>query len=207
MPHDNILSEWCSAFVAIAETNFLSTLPAGLPVVDFPDLTACGQVFISSHYAMIRPATPADASAIATLFHRTIRLVNSRDYSPAQVAAWAGTAPDPVKWRGRQATRFTLVDEADGILRGFAELQPGGHLDTFYVSAEHQRQGVGAALLRRIESEAAAQGAREMTTEASVTALPFFLARGWSVEAEQQVRHHGETFRNFRMTRQLGDTG
>jgi GNAT superfamily N-acetyltransferase len=167
-------------------------------------LTACGQVFISSHDAMIRPATPADASAIATLFHRTVRLVNSRDYLPAQVAAWAGPAPDPEKWRGRQATRLTLVDETGGILRGFGELRPGGHIDAFYVSADHQRQGVGAALLRRIETEAKARGARQLTTEASVTAVSFFLAHGWRVEAEQEVRRQGETLRNFRMIKPLG---
>ena len=156
---------------------------------------------------MIRPATPEDASAIAALFHRTVRLVNSRHYTPAQVAAWAGPAPDPEKWRGRQATRFTLVDEADGFLRGFAELQPGGHIDAFYVSADHQRQGVGAALLQGIVTEATARGAHHLTTEASLTAEPFFTAQGWRVEAEQEVRYQGELFRNYRMTKPVGVAG
>ena len=152
---------------------------------------------------MIRPATPEDASAIAALFHRTVRLVNSRNCTPAQVAAWAGPAPDPEKWRGRQATRVTLVDEADGILRGFAELQPGGHVDAFYVSADHQRQGVGRKLLHRIEAEARARGERRLTTDASINAVPFFTAHHWRVEAEQVVRYQGESFRNFPMTKSV----
>jgi len=152
---------------------------------------------------MIRPATPADAPAIADLFHQTVRRVNARDYTPAQVAAWAGPAPDPGKWLGRQATRFTVVDEQHGVLRGFAELQADGHLDACYVSADHQRQGVGAALLHRIEAEACARGEHRLTTEASITAVAFFTARGWRVEAGQEVRYQGEIFQNFRMTKAL----
>ena len=52
---------------------------------------------------MIRRATPNDALAIATLYHQTVKKINSRDYAPAHIDAWAGATPDEEKWRERQA--------------------------------------------------------------------------------------------------------
>lgn len=37
----------------------------------------------------LRQFTPGDAEQIARLFHDTIHAVNSRDYSPSQLVAWA----------------------------------------------------------------------------------------------------------------------
>lgn len=70
---------------------------------------------------MIRRATPNDALAIATLYHDTVKTINSRDYGPAQIQAWAGLEADEEKWRARQISRTTFVDEQNGIIRGFAE--------------------------------------------------------------------------------------
>jgi len=42
---------------------------------------------------MIRRAAPDDALAIAILYHQTVKKINSRDYAPNQIEAWAGATP------------------------------------------------------------------------------------------------------------------
>src|SRR4051812_39898002 len=86
----------------------------------------------------LRPFRPDDAPALLALFRDTIRRVNSRDYSPAQVAAWASDDIDTVSWFGGFAGRFVPVAEEAGRPAGFAELEPDGHIDRVYVSADHQ---------------------------------------------------------------------
>ena len=62
----------------------------------------------------LRPYRPDDAPALLALFRDTIRRINSRDYSPAQVAAWASDDIDTVRWFGRFDGRFVPVAEETG---------------------------------------------------------------------------------------------
>ena len=48
--------------------------------------------------ATLRPYRTADAAELLALFKDTIRRVNSRDYSPEQIAAWASEEIDLVEW-------------------------------------------------------------------------------------------------------------
>jgi putative acetyltransferase len=151
---------------------------------------------------MIRPAQPSDVAAIAAIFHRTVKEVNAGDYTPAQIQAWAGEAPDPGKWLARLAQKMTFVCERDGEVVGFAEFEETGHIDAVYVHADHQGKGVATELLGQIETEADRRGIVRLFTEASITARPFFEARGFTVVARQEVEYRGSRFINFRMERQ-----
>src|SRR5262249_11503190 len=71
----------------------------------------------------LRSYQPDDAPVLLALFRDTIRRVNSRDYSPAQIAAWASDDIDPSDWASRFAGRFVIVAEDAGWLVGFAELE------------------------------------------------------------------------------------
>jgi putative acetyltransferase len=146
-----------------------------------------------------RPYQPDDAPALLALFRDTIRRVNSRDYSPAQVAAWAADDIDTDHWFGRFAGRFVTVAEEAGHPVGFAELEPDGHIDRMYVSADHQRRGVGRQLLAAIIIEAQRAGIARLFTEASITARPFFEAQGFAVITPQVVKCRGQEFVNYRM--------
>jgi putative acetyltransferase len=154
--------------------------------------------------ARVRPYRLADAPALLELFRGAVRRVNARDYSPEQVAAWASDAIDPAGWAARFEGRFAVVAEDEhGRHAGFAELEPDGRIDRFYVSADHQRRGVGCALLMAIESEAARRGLSSLRVEASLTARPFFAARGFAEEAEQVVALRGVSFVNVRMSKNM----
>ncbi|WP_425262110.1 GNAT family N-acetyltransferase [Prosthecochloris aestuarii] len=112
--------------------------------------------------------------------------------------------PEPEAWTShRLCTRSTFVADDKGILAGFGELDRDGHIDGFYCHHQYQRQGVGSALLHRIEQEAISAGLRRLFTEASITARPFFAAHGFVVLKQQiVVRRHVE-LKNFLMEKQL----
>lgn len=153
----------------------------------------------------IRPYRPADAPALLDLFRETIRRVNARDYGPDQIRAWASDEIDPEAWSGRFSGRFVAVAEVEGRLAGFAELEPDGHIDRFYVSADHQGMGVGSAMMGAIEGEAHRLGVARLSAEVSLTALAFFERMGFGVVAPQVVVLRGVEFRNVRMARDLAD--
>src|SRR5207237_10462545 len=127
--------------------------------------------------------------------------LNSRDYSPPQVATWASDDIDMVAWFGRFAGRFVPVAEEAGRPVGFAELEPNGHVDRVYVSADHQRRGIGRQLLAALVAEARRVGLTRLFVEASITARPFFEAQGFVVLAPQVVTCSGAEFVTLRMGR------
>ena len=151
----------------------------------------------------IRDATTSDAAAIAYLFYHTVLNVNVRDYSRAQVEAWAGPAPDPGWWEKRivagERIKRTFVAEQRERVLGFAEFEGDGHIDTLYVHHDFQGCGIASRLLDRIEAEAQRLGITRLFAEASITAEPFFRKRGFSVVTPQRVEVRGQTFLNYRM--------
>ncbi|MBW4439666.1 MAG: GNAT family N-acetyltransferase [Plectolyngbya sp. WJT66-NPBG17] len=147
----------------------------------------------------IRLFRPEDAAQIAQLFHDTVRGVNVRDYSIAQVQAWS---PDDLyfrDWATVCSGRFTYVADAGGLILGFGELESNGHIDCFYCHKDYQRRGVGRAIYQAIEAKARELQIDRVFTEASITAKPFFQTLGFEIVAEQQVSCRGETFINYRM--------
>ncbi len=155
----------------------------------------------------LRPFRPDDAPVLLTLFRDTIRRVNCRDYAPAQIAAWASDDIDPDQWASRFAGRFVVVAEDQGRPAGFAELEANGHLDRVYVSADHQGQGVGRALVAAVVAEARRLGLVRLFVEASITARPFFEAQGFAMLAPQVVVCRGVELVNYRMERLLAGPG
>ena len=147
----------------------------------------------------IRHYCPEDVGAIVALFRDTVRRINIRDYSVEQVRAWAPDEIDGQRWADRLANRCCVIAEIDGVIVGFADLESDGHLDHLFVHADHQRRGVGAALLAALHGEAARRGIARLFTEASITARPFFERHGYRVLQEQVVVVRGVELVNYRM--------
>lgn len=151
----------------------------------------------------LRPAQPGDTVAMIDLFRRSVREVAGRDYTPAQVAAWAPDRIDTADWDHRLAGNSTWVAEAAGILAGFISLGGDGHIDMLFVDPDHQRQGVARRLLDQAERAARDAGLTRLLTEASITARPFFEAQGFRVTARQHVTRNGQEFIRYAMRRNL----
>ncbi len=131
------------------------------------------------HPMKIRIFEDQDTEKVARLFHETVREINICDYSLAQVNAWA---PDNIyfrDWRNICASRFTYVADDQGTIAGFGELEANGHIDCFYCHKSYQRCGVGRQIYHAIETKAIELILRVLTTEASITAKPFFQKMGF----------------------------
>lgn len=152
---------------------------------------------------IVRPYGPADLDALIDLFRESVRRIAIRDYTEAQVKAWAPDAVDRESWAARRASRPTWVAEIDGKVAGFTDLEPDGHIDMMFVHPDHQGRGVANALLNHVESEAARLGLGRLHTEASVTARPFFEKKGFRLVVPQTVSLRGQDFINYRMEKRV----
>lgn len=150
----------------------------------------------------LRRCRAGDAGPILALFRDTIRRVNRRDYTMAQVEAWAQPHLTVRAWAARLRDA-TFVIEADGQLAAFAELDPDGHIDCFFSHADWQGQGLGSLMMEHLLREARAAGAPSLYAEVSLTARPFFERHGFVVETQQEVPVGNQRLANFRMRRSL----
>lgn len=159
-----------------------------------------------AHPIILRPYQPGDGPLLAALFYETVHTVNARDYTPAQLQAWAPSpeAPDPEAWDRSFQGRCALVAEAGGQIAGFGDLDPEtGYLDRLYVHKDHQGQGVASALCAALEAAARTD---RIHTYASLTARPFFLRRSYRILQENQVERRGVLLTNFLMEKNLPDS-
>jgi len=151
----------------------------------------------------IRRFQASDAQQIAQLFHDTVRKINSRDYSPSQVKAWA---PDQIyfrNWATVCSQYYTYVADCKGTIIGFGELEANGYIHCFYCHHNYQGCGIGRRIYQAIETQATQLELPRLVTAASITAKPFFEKMGFSVVKQQCVSRRGETFTNYLMEKYL----
>ncbi|GHC15494.1 acetyltransferase [Kushneria pakistanensis] len=150
----------------------------------------------------IRPCTLDDDEITLALFQRAVREIASRDYTPAQIEAWIDGIALPT-WAAVNAQRRMWIAMLDDVPAGFTDLTNEGHLDRLFVSPDYQRCGVASALLDMVEQAARQRGMTRLTTDASLTALPFFETRGFVVTRARQVERRGQALDNFQMKKRL----
>ena len=143
----------------------------------------------------IRKYRRGDCAGTAALFYNTVHTVNARDYSEAQLNAWATGTLDLEDWNRRFEAHYSVVAVENGEIVGFGDIDGGGYLDRLFVHAEHQRQGIASAICDALEN--AVPGRIE--THASITARPFFESRGYRVVREQRFELRGVMISNFVM--------
>ena len=163
---------------------------------------------IASDKLIVRQWQETDFDATRKLFYETVHAINAKDYTPEQLNAWAPAATvsnetDREKIRYRFEQNQSHVVEYNDIIVGFGDLTPSGEVDHLHVHKDFQSQGIGSLLLRTMEDQARALGLKELTTEASITAKPFFEKHGFIVEKSQIVERRGQQFKNFVMSKKL----
>ena len=152
---------------------------------------------------VVRDYVRDDAEPICRLFYETVRTVNLAHYSPEQVRAWAPEVPDPDAWHGRMSGRHTLVAVEGGEVVGFAELEENGPLDMLYCRPDAVGRGVGSGLYAAVEERVRGLGVGRISTEASITARPFFVRHGFVVLRRNTVLQRGTGLTNFSMEKGL----
>jgi putative acetyltransferase len=155
---------------------------------------------------LIRPYVLGEEMLLLAIFQSSVRGLAVRDYSPEQVDAWS---PQQVteemrrQWRARILANHPWVAEVDGVPAGFADLQPTGYIDQFFVAAPFAGKGMGAALMAHLEIVAAEQGIRQLFAHVSLTAQPFFARHGFRVQEERLPVIRNVVLRNAVMSKDL----
>lgn len=151
----------------------------------------------------IRRFAAGDAPALLAVFHSAVHQTAARDYTPEQLAAWAPADIDTARWAEHMRALRPFVVEQGGQIVGYADVQPSGYIDHFFVSGQHPRQGIGARLMQRIHEEAQTLGLAELTADVSLTAQPFFAHYGFELVERREVVRDGVTIPNALMRKRL----
>lgn len=143
----------------------------------------------------LRIYQPSDCREIMKLFYNTVHTVNAGDYSSEQINAWAPWDLDERQWDNSLREHYTVVAIENNEIIGFGDIDRTGYLDRLYVHALHQGEGVATAICDLLEN--CVEGT--VTTQASITARPFFEGRGYRVVRQQTVERKGVQMTNFVM--------
>jgi GNAT superfamily N-acetyltransferase len=134
----------------------------------------------------IRPATSADVDAIADAHRDSIDSIGPSFYSPQAVEAWKqGVAAALYLEAMAHGEVFFIATgklDGDAVVLGFSSDYPiegTTHGTSVYVRGLAARQGLGTALIRTAEANAAGRGAKTIQIEASLAGREFYLANGY----------------------------
>ncbi|MGG7076618.1 GNAT family N-acetyltransferase [Clostridium sardiniense] len=144
-----------------------------------------------------------DLKEIITLFYSTVHVINIKDYTKDQVNAWAPMDIDINKWNSSLSKNYTVIAEFNNLIVGFGDLDDTGYFDRLYVHKDFQGQGIATMITLEIENYARSKNIKTLTTEASITAKPFFEKFGYEVIEEQQVYRLGQALNNFVMKKEI----
>ncbi len=126
----------------------------------------------------LRAARVGDAAAIAAVMRASIRGLAASAYPPDAIAAWASLPALYHAWAMTAGGEACVVAERSGRVVGYAARR-GREVTAVFVTPGRARQGLGTALLSRVERDAARAGARSLFVRAALGAVPFYAAAGY----------------------------
>ena len=126
----------------------------------------------------VRKAKTEEAQAIIDLHVDTVRRINSRDYSTDQIDFWIGKRKVEITEAMIKAKEYYVAVDETGHVFGMGHMKDN-NITGLYVSADHQQEGIGSAILGRMEKDAMQNGAVMMEIESTLTAAPFYLRKGY----------------------------
>ena len=151
----------------------------------------------------IIPYQPDDLKEVYQLFYDTIHKVNVKDYTAKQLAVWAPEIPDWDKWQTRLTGAITFICRINDNIAGFGSLVDHTYLDFLYVSFQFQRRDVATNIYSKLEEISRSNGTNFITTDASITARPFFEKMGFKVLHKQSIRKKDIVLVNYKMLKRL----
>lgn len=134
----------------------------------------------------IRNYREDEASALFEVYFSAIHLVAIEYYTGEQIQAWAPKDLDPGLWRAKMREIQPYVVELDGQPVGYADLQPNGYIDHFFVSGRHPRRGIGSLLMTHLVAEAKSRDIKVLTSDVSRAAQTFYRKFGFEIVEQRQ---------------------
>ncbi|MBK6853905.1 MAG: GNAT family N-acetyltransferase [Burkholderiales bacterium] len=144
----------------------------------------------------IRRYRHGEEPQLFNVYYSAVHLVACRDYSNEQIQTWAPQDLDRETWTARIRGINPFVAELNGKIVGYADLQPDGYIDHFFVSGHHPRCGIGTALMNYLLNEAQSASLKELTSDVSRSAQPFYERFGFVVVEQRQPEVRGVVIPN-----------
>ncbi len=143
----------------------------------------------------IRKGKLQDAKELSVLRKATIRTINNKDYTPAQIARWSKRwyTKDFVKIHD-QLLLFVAVE--GGKIIGYAEImkERPEEMGGLYVNKDFVRKGVGTKLMKKIHGVVQKMGVHRFSLRSSITAKDFYEKLGYRVIALKMNRRTGNEY-------------
>jgi putative acetyltransferase len=133
--------------------------------------------------AVHRPARLDDASRLFEVRRRSILELAPSGMSVENAEAWATRLTRSGMERKLRELEIWIA-EFDGVTAGWGAIH-GDFLEGLYTAPEYAGQGVGAALLNRLETLMRGRGVGAVRAEASSNAKSFYLRRGYRATGPQ----------------------
>ncbi|CAH2213238.1 GNAT family N-acetyltransferase [Tepidibacter aestuarii] len=149
----------------------------------------------------IRNYESKDCQEVIKLFYETVHSINSKDYTEKQLNVWAPKDID--LWDKSFLKNYTIVFAINDTIVGFGDLSLSGYLDRLFVHKNYQKQGIAKEIVEELEMYAKNIGLTIITTQASITAKPFFEKQGYHVIKEQQIERKGQFLINYKMEKYI----
>lgn len=130
----------------------------------------------------VRPAEPADATAMSAVLIASIRDLCTADHrnDPEILAGWLrNKTPEMVRKMLDNPNAQLLVAEHDGEVAAVGCLNGPDEIGLNYVAPSHRFHGVSKALLASLEDRIRQSGASLAKLTSTGTAHRFYLANGW----------------------------
>ncbi|MGY6648909.1 GNAT family N-acetyltransferase [Wenyingzhuangia sp. IMCC45574] len=147
----------------------------------------------------LRKANLQDLKEIQQLFVESINHTCNKDYNTQQIKVWTASVKKIEKWSSKLTSQYFIVAETQHKIIGFASLEQGNYFDLLYVHKDFLRKGVASLLYNNIKKEALLSGFQKLHTKASITAVPFFKTKGFTIKTENKNRLNGVEIINYDM--------
>ena len=155
----------------------------------------------------IRPAVAADVSQLASLIERSVRGLQSTDYTPQQIDGALGTiygtdarmiadgtffvaeSDGRIVACGGWSRRRTAFGSDSSPVKDDSTLDPevdAAKIRGFFVDPEHARQGIASRILAACEAAAGAAGFRRFELVSTLTGVLLYERRGY-LEIERLI--------------------
>ena len=142
----------------------------------------------------------ADAAEVSALIPKTLRITNSKDYSPEYIEKdVAQFTPEKVVERASWTHFYVFCDGEKivgcGAIGPYWGKEDESSLFNIFVLPEYQGKGVGRKIIEMLETDEYALRAKRIEIPASITACAFYRKMGYqykngidAVDAEQLYR-------------------
>ncbi|KHA78434.1 hypothetical protein NC77_12725 [Janthinobacterium lividum] len=137
----------------------------------------------------LRPALPDDIDALWALRTVAVRISCATHYAREQITVWTAS-PVPDGYAAMLAAGGGIVAMHGEIIAGYAMLDADKQeVDAVFVDPARAGLGIGKRLLAALEQLARGRGIARLHLSASLNAVPFYAAAGFTALREQAYAH------------------